>query len=166
MSNSTLGDHTLTTLFEKVWSSLDDILACVGVLLVSRILANSLHWCAKSYFELSIYSAQAIHFGFLFVVFMFLISHLIGSSTAVSLFSGFSIGFGYAMQPYIMSLLAGATFRSTDMFRKGDSVRIDDQIYILDHIGLLYVCVKKDNFVTYFPNAKLSSSAVGIRKRD
>jgi small-conductance mechanosensitive channel len=165
MSNSSTVNHTLTNLFDKVWGSLDDILACVGVFLVARIFANSLHWCAKSYFKLSVYSAQALHFGFIFVVFMFLISHLIGATTAVSLFSGFSIGFGYAMQPYIMSLLAGATFRSTDMFRKGDTVNILNNTYVLRHIGLLYVCVEKGDFITYFPNSTLSSSAVGIRKR-
>lgn len=164
LTNSSNTDNTLSTLFDTIWNSLDDILACVGVFLASRMVASTLHWCALSYFNLSPYSAQVIHFVFIGAMLLFLISHLIGSSTAVSLFSGFSIGFGYAMQPYIISILAGATFRSTGMFPAKCDIRIHDKIYTLDHIGMLYVCVvSKDGFITYFPNSTLSESAVGVK---
>ena len=98
------------------------------------------------------------------MVFIFLVGHLIGSDTATSLFSGFSIGFGYAMQPYIVSLLAGATFRSSSMFRAKDSLQINGQDYVLDHVGLLYLCAtSSDGYKTYFPNSMLAGTPVGVK---
>jgi small-conductance mechanosensitive channel len=155
--------ESLDILLTTVWHSLDDIFVCVGFFLAANVVASSVQWSLLNYFRSSHYTAQITHFGFLFMVFIFLVGHLIGSDTATSLFSGFSIGFGYAMQPYIVSLLAGATFRSGSMFRAKDLLRINGQDYTLEHTGLLYLCASSDGYKTYFPNSMLAGTPIGVK---
>jgi hypothetical protein len=159
---------SLSTLMSTIWYSLDDIFVCVGVFLAANVVAHSTEWCLCNYFKSSKYTAQTIHFAFLFAVGIFLIGHLIGESVSTSLFSGFFIGFGYALQPYIVSLLAGATFHTGSMFsRHGKKVmfRVQGEEYELDHVGLLHVCgTNTEGWETYFPNSMLASTPISIKR--
>lgn len=157
--------ESLDLLLGTVWRSLDDILVCAGMFIIAQVFSGYCSWSLRIYFNCSDYASQTVHFLIMFMVFIFLAGHLIGSETATSLFSGFSIGLGYAMQPYIVSLLAGVTFRSTGMFKRGDSIRILGSEYTLDHIGLIYVCAsdEKDGYKVYFPNSVLSGTSVGVK---
>ena len=93
---------------------------------------------------------------------------MIGESVSTSLFSGFFIGFGYALQPYIVSLLAGATFHTGSMFsRHGKKVmfQVQGEEYELDHVGLLHVCgTNTEGWETYFPNSMLASTPISIKR--
>ena len=151
-------------LFSKIWNSLDDILVCLGVFLVVQVFSSRLNHCLLNYFDMSAYIAQSAQFLFLFSTIIFLISHLLGSSVAVSLFSGFSIGLGYALQPYIVSLLAGGTLRMSNIIRRGDTLIIEEKSLVVDHVGLLYISTKKDKVITYFPSAMLSSRPFSIQR--
>jgi small-conductance mechanosensitive channel len=155
--------NSLDTLLTTVWYSLDDIFVCVGVFLAARVLATAIRSSLRDYFKCGHYISEISHFAILFVVIIFLVGHLIGTGTANSLFGGFSIGFGYAMQPYIVSLLAGATFRSGAMFKTKDVIQINGFDYVVDHVGLLYVCATRDGYKTYFPNSLMVQSPVGVK---
>lgn len=160
--------ESLSSLMSTVWYSLDDLFVVIGVFLAVNVLARSSEWCLRNYWETSYYVAQTLHFGLLFVVGVFLIGHLIGADVANQMFSGFSIGIGYAMQPYIVSILAGATFKGGSMFSRGSGeqvvLSINGKEYVLDHVGLLYLCATSDGFKTYFPNSMLASTPVSVKK--
>lgn len=161
--------ESLASLATTIWYSLDDIFVVLGVFLAVNVAARSSEWCLRHYWETSDYVAQALHFGLLFIVGIFLIGHLIGEEIGVQMFSGFSIGIGYAMQPYIVSLLAGATFKGGSMFYKkaeqSVALRINGNDYVLHHIGLLYLCVTDtDGYKTYFPNSMLASTPISVKK--
>ena len=151
-------------LFARIWYSLDDILVCLGVFLVASRCSRALHSCLRVYFEMSAYVSQSAHFLLMFTVIVFLASHLVGVSTAESLFGGLSIGFGYALQPYIVSLVAGGTFMLTRIIRRGDQLRIGEQTVVVDHVGLLYVSAKQDKMTMYFPNAILTSRPFSVSR--
>lgn len=164
-SNQTVGQTGVVSflnLFERIWYSLDDILVCLGVFLVACQCSRALHSCLRVYFEMSAYVSQSAHCFFLFTIFVFLVSHLVGVTTTESLFGGLSIGFGYALQPYIVSLVAGGTFILTRIIRSGDQLRIGDQTVVVDHVGLLFVSAKQDKMTTYFPNAMLTSRPFSV----
>lgn len=166
--NTTLGslkDESFIHLFERVWYSLDDVLVCIGVWLVAVNLSRLCHNGMRSYFRSSVYVAQAVHFAVLFSCSIFLVGHLVGGSTAVSLFQGFSIGFGYAMQPYIVSLLAGATFLSMDVIGAGDELIVNSESATVKYVGLLYVSTQKGATVTYYPNSVLSSRPFSVQRK-
>lgn len=157
-------DISLLRLVERIWYSLDDILVSLGIFLVSGQVSIFIHFCLRYYFQTSAYVSQAAHFMFQFTVFVFLLSHLVGMSTADSLFGGFSIGIGYAMQPYIVSLVAGATLLLSRMIQSGDQLTIRGETVQVDHVGLLYVAAKQDKSFTYFPNAMLAQSSFTVTR--
>lgn len=153
-------DNSFTNLFTTIWSSLDDILLSFGVLLVS---VPFFFGCSKGlhqYFKCSIYISQLFNFVAVGGILIFLLGHLLGERVAVSLFGGFSVGLGYAMQPYIVSLLSGATYYSSSMISEGDQILLDDKKYVVIDNGILYICAKdsKDNIVVYLPNSMFESS--------
>ena len=168
VNNSTLSDTeangSLFSLFERIWNSLDDIFVCFGMFLVATQLANSTYSCMRNYFRLSFYVSQATHFALLSTFCIFLIGHLVGSETAISFLGGLSIGLGYALQPYIVSLLAGGTLLSMETIRVGDELRIGKESATVEHVGLLYVTTKQDTFKTYFPNAMLAQTPFSVRR--
>lgn len=151
-------------LLDNIWNSLDDILVCVGVFLIAQIASSVLHRSMRTYFRLGAYISQASQFLLLFSVFIFLTGHLLGSETAVALFSGFSIGFGYALQPYIVSLMAGGTFYISGTVRRGDTLHVGEQSVHVESVGLLFVTTKQDKLVTYFPNSVLSSRPFSVER--
>ena len=151
-------------LLHNIWNSLDDILVCVGVFLIAQIMSSVLHRSMRTYFQLGAYISQAAQFLLLFSVFIFLAGHLLGSDTAVALFSGFSIGFGYALQPYIMSLMAGGTFYIAGTIRHGDKLHVGEQTVNVEAVGLLFVTAKSGKLVTYFPNSVLSSRPFSVER--
>lgn len=157
-------DISLLRLAERIWYSLDDILVSLGVFLLSGQISSFLHFCLRYYFHASAYVSQAVHFIFQFTMFVFLVSHLVGTATANSLFGGFSIGIGYAMQPYIVSLVAGGTLLMSRMIQSGDQLTIGDRTVRVDHIGLLFVSVKEDKVTTYFPNSMLTQSPFSVAR--
>ena len=111
-TSSVEANASLFSLFERIWNSLDDILVCFGIFLVFAQVSKSMYGCLRNYFSLSFYVSQAVHFLLLSTIVIFLIGHLVGTETAISFLGGLSIGLGYALQPYIVSLLAGGTLLS------------------------------------------------------
>ena len=161
-------DSSFTHLFTKIWSSLDDILLCFGVLLVSVPFFFACSKGMHQYFKCSIYLSQLSNFVAVGGVLIFLLGHLLGDQVAVSLFGGFSVGLGYAMQPYIVSLLSGATYYSSSMISEGDQILLDNKKYVVIDNGILYICAKdsKDNTVVYLPNSMFESSPLKCIKAD
>jgi small-conductance mechanosensitive channel len=148
-------DNTFTKLLTTVWTSLDDILLCAGILLVSIPLLTACSHGLHSYFKSSVYVSQSINFVAVAVVLVFLLGHLVGEKVAISLFGGFSVGVGYALQPYIVSLLSGATYYSTNMICEGDEIVVDKKKYRVIDNGILYILAKdvNENMMVYLPNA-------------
>ena len=148
-------ESTFTKLFTTVWTSLDDIFLCVGILLVSFPLLGSCSASIHHYFKYSMYVSQAVHFITVGIVVAFLLGHLVGEKVSISLFGGFSVGVGYALQPYIVSLLSGAAYYSSNIITEGDEIMIDKKKYKVIENGILYICAKDmtENMVVYLPNS-------------
>lgn len=161
-------DNTFTTLFTTVWKSLDDILLCAGILLVSIPLLTSCSHSVHSYFKYSVYVSQSINFVSVAVVLVFLLGHLMGEKVAVSLFSGFSVGIGYALQPYIVSLLSGATYYCSNMIKEGDEIVVDKKRYRVIDNGVLYICAKEvtEDMLVYLPNSMFQNRPLVCHKKN
>ena len=163
--------NTFNNFFTTVWGSLDDILLCAGVLLVSIPIFFTCSGVIHTYFETSIYVAQSINFICIFSLFAFIFGHLVGESVAISLFGGFSVGIGYALQPYIVSLLSGITYYSSSMLKEGDIIVLNERQYLIQSNGILYIIaeeIRKEEYKTendssppplivYLPNSMFQS---------
>lgn len=150
-------------LLQSLWFSLDDILICLCALIVARVVAVAIYWCLHSYFDIDEYESELVQFTFLGIVVVFLISHLFGETALTSILGGFSIGIGYALQPYIISFLAGSTLRLT--LAKGKVIFFNGQKMTVDYLGLLYVCASQDGVQTYIPNSYFQSAPLSVEKK-
>jgi len=150
-------------LLQSIWLSLDDILICLGAFIVAHVFAGAIYWCLHSYFDIDVYDSELVQFAFLGIVVVFLISHLFGETAVTSILGGFSIGIGYALQPYILSFLAGSTLRTT--LAKGNVILFNEQKLTVEHVGLLYVCASHGDVKTYIPNAYFQSVPLTIEEK-
>ena len=155
---------SFSTLFSKIWNSLDDVLICVCLFALALKASRIFYWCTQVYFRQSVYAAEIVSALWLGTVVVYLSSHLIGEATAVSLFSGFSIGIGYAMQPYITSVVSSAALKAMNMLKKGDTLQMGGVDYEVHHVGLLYVCTKNDKYYTYFPVTRFLSAQFSVHR--
>ncbi len=146
------------TLFVTIWESLDDVFICVTMAIVLYILSQWLYWCLSSYFDLSTYLSGSINFLFLGTISVFLLNHLFGPAISVSLFSGLSIGFGYALQPYIISLFTGLYNKSSGLVEEGDKIMFNNKRVTVSSVTLLHVVVRADVGDIYIPHAFFQST--------
>tara|TARA_B100000795_G_scaffold58599_1_gene38995 strand:- start:4274 stop:4762 length:489 start_codon:yes stop_codon:yes gene_type:complete len=152
-------------LLQSIWFSLDDIFICLCAFVVARVVAGAIYWCLNSYFDIDAYECELVQFIFLGIVVVFLISHLFGETAVTSILGGFSIGIGYALQPYIISFLAGSTLRATNTLTKGKIIIFNEQKLTVEHLGLLYVCATHDGIKTYIPNAYFQSAPLSVEEK-
>ena len=159
--------ETFELLLTSVWLSLDDIFICLGAFIVARVLASGMFWCLRSYFNIGAYESQLAQFSFLAVVVVFLISHLFGETAITSILGGFSIGIGYALQPYIICFLSGSTLRAAGILRKGQTVIMPGdppKMLTVEQLGLLHICVSDEKTTTYIPNSYFQTAPLVIAK--
>lgn len=146
------------TLFVTIWESLDDVFICVTMAIVLYILSQWLYWCLSSYFDLSTYLSGSINFLFLGTISVFLLNHLFGPDISVSLFSGLSIGLGYALQPYIISLFTGLYNKSSGLVEENDKIMFNNKPVTVTSVTLLHVIVCADVGKIYIPHAFFQST--------
>lgn len=147
-------DLPFTLVFNSVWYSLDDFFLCIGIILVSVPIITAIGGATQHYFRYSLWVGQAITFVLIATVFLFLLGHVAGESSTVSMLQGFALGVGYALQPYIVSLLSGATYFSTSMLEAGDQIYMDGDEYNIVSNGILYIKAEHTtkNILIYVPN--------------
>jgi hypothetical protein len=146
------------TLFVNIWGSLDDVFICVAMAIVLRVVSQWLYWCMASYFHLTIYMSDSINFLFLGTLSVFLLNHLFGPTVAVSLFSGLTIGMGYAFQPYIISLFTGLYNKSSGLTMNGDKILFNGKPATVTSVTLLHVVVRNEVGDVYIPHAFFQST--------
>lgn len=150
--------NSFETLFMNIWESLDDVFICVTTAIVLRVVSKWLYWCLSSYFVLSTYLSDSVNFVFLGTISVFLLNHLFGPTVAVSLFSGLSIGMGYAFQPYIISLFTGMYNESSGLIKKNDKILFNGKSVTVISVTLLHVVVEGAVGKAYIPHAFFQST--------
>lgn len=150
-------------LFTTLATSLDDIFIAASTFVVLRVLSSWLYWCMHTYFRLSAYISEVVNFGMWFVLTVFVLNHLFGAELSTSLFSGFSIGMGYAFQPYIVSLFTGLC--NGFMIRAGDTIMLDGRPMVVRKLTLFYVAVASGESTTYLPHAYFASRPLVVQSK-
>ena len=159
---SILGDSDLpfTNILNKAWSSVDDLVLCLGVILVASPIILSIGKVTQHYFRYSLWVGQSIIFLLLSFVFLFLLAHIAGETVMVSLLQGFGLGIGYALQPYIVALLSGCNYYFSGMIRAGDIILVDGAQYKVITNGILYIEAShtEKDLLLFLPNGYFSNN--------
>ena len=150
-------------IFTNIAASMDDLFIGATSFIVLRVLSSWLYWCMHSYFRLSAYISEVVNFILWLVLSVFIINHLFGSEVSTSLFQGFSIGMGYAFQPYIVSMFTGLC--NGFMIKKGDIILYNNKEVVVSKLTLFYVTVKSGDFISYIPHRVFSSSPLHVKSK-
>ena len=134
--------ETLETFVLNIWTSLDDVILCIGALLLAVSVSRNVHWVLTEYFATSSFMAQMAHVFVLGGAVLSILSHLFGNTVSRSIFGGFSIGVGYAMQPFIRNIVGGFILRSSEMIRTGIRIRLKDTDYTVTEVGMYYTTLR------------------------
>lgn len=157
--------ESLETFVLNIWTSLDDVLLCVGALLLAVTISKYVHWILSEYFVTSSFAAQLTHVLVLGGAAVSILTHLFGDGVSKTIFGGFSIGVGYAMQPYVVSIITGCMLRGSDMLSSGQRVQMSGKTFVVKDVGLYYTSLHVDNqpgSVTYFPNTAFQSGSFTV----
>ena len=151
--NSTV-DLPFTLALNRIWNSIDDFFICMGIIIITIPVVSAITSTSQHYFRYSLWTGQMVTFISITTVFLYLLSHIAGETTTVSILQGFSLGVGYALQPYIVSLLSGTTFFSTGMLAANDIIIMDDTEYEVVENGILFIEAKhtSQDLTIYIPN--------------
>lgn len=146
--------ETLETFVLNIWTSLDDVILCIGALLLAVSVSRNVHWVLTEYFATSSFMAQMAHVFVLGGAVLSILSHLFGNTVSRSIFGGFSIGVGYAMQPFIRNIVGGFILRSSEMIRAGIRIQMKDTKYTVVEVGMYYTTLQPTDGVgtEYVPN--------------
>mgnify|MGYP006102986467 CR=1 FL=1 len=154
MSATNVVELPFTFAFHKIWNSIDEFFLCVGMIIITVPIVMTISSTSQHYFRFSLWTAQMLIFLSLSTLFLYLLSSVAGESTSVSMLQGFALGVGYALQPYIVSLLSGTTFFSTGMLSTNDIIIVDGSEYTIVSNGILFLEAKHNlkDLTIYIPN--------------
>jgi len=143
-----------TFALNNIWNSIDDFVMCIGVVIITVPIVISVASLTQHYFRYSLWTGQMVTFVSIASIFLYLLGHVAGETTTVSMLQGFALGIGYALQPYIVSLLSGTTFFSTGMLAADDIIIIDNTEYTIVSNGILFIEAKHNSqdLKIYVPN--------------
>ena len=156
--------ESLETFVLNIWSSLDDVILSIGALLLAVGVSKNIHWVFSEYFATSSFVAQMAHVFVLGGAFVSILTHLFGDGVSKAIFGGFSIGVGYAMQPFIRNVLGGCILRSSEMVRPGMRIRINEKEYEVVDVGLYYTSLRTNDSsgVEYLPNTSFENGPFAV----
>jgi len=151
------------SLFSNIASSMDDLFIAATTFVVLRVVSSWLYWCMYRYFRLSAYMSETVNFLMWLLLSVFVVNHVFGTEISTSLFSGFSIGMGYAFQPYIVSMFTGLC--NGFMIRQGDTILLNDKAVVVKKLTLFYVVVACGEYQTYVPHSFFASTPLKVRSQ-
>ena len=100
---------------------------------------------------------------FLFAVCLY---QIIGVGAVQHFVSGFSIGIGYALQPYIISMFNGAALYGGGRVKRKTRVKFsdDDKYMYVECVGLFFTELKTDENVSIFvANSKMIHDTLYVK---
>ena len=157
--------ESLETFVLRVWTSLDDVLLCIAALLLAVTISKYIHWILSEYFATSSFAAQLAHVLVLGGAAVSILTHLFGDGVSSTIFGGFSIGVGYAMQPYVVSIVTGCMLRGSEMLSVGQRVSLSDKTFKVRDVGLYYTTLEpteSPGITTYVPNTAFQSTTFSV----
>lgn len=134
----------LSFLAENVWESVDDILVGILVLSFGQVLAHGTHYVLGDLLRYPMFLVDLICTSWRFFLFAVCLYQIIGVGAVQHFVGGFSIGIGYALQPYIVSMFNGAALFGGGLVKEKKLVKFKkDGTYMrVEHVGLFFTELK------------------------
>ena len=178
-----MGHHTLFTcreifiymwgalsfLADNVWESVDDIWVGVLVLTVGHMIAHGVHYLLGRLLKYPMFIVDIITTSWRFFLFAVCLYQIIGVGAVQHFVAGFSVGIGYALQPYIISMFNGAAMFGSGMVERGALVKFkaDDTDWMtVIHVGLFFTRLEYGrDTVVFVSNSEMIQNTLYVQKR-
>ena len=154
----------LSFLADNIWESLDDIFVGVLVLTIGQTLARGTHYVLAELLRYPMFLVDVITTSWRFFLFAVCLYQILGVGAIQHFGGGFSIGIGYALQPYIVSMFNGAALFGGGVVKTGKRVRFkpEDEYMTVEHVGLFFTRLSRGKEIILIANAKMISGTLYV----
>lgn len=138
----------------------DDIFVAIIVLTLGNVVGHGVHHVLYNMLQYPKMMADVITTSWRFFLLGLCLYQVIGMGSVQHFINGFSIGIGYALQPYIISIFNGFTLYSGNVLRKKVEVRLnkDEDFYRVESVGLFFTTLRRGDLLRIVPNSKMMST--------
>ena len=160
----------------ELWENLDDVFVSILIIVIGNQIAHLLYKFTKDFLKLGILPAQTIKIVLQAFVFVVILLQILGDDVVRSFTGGISIGIGYALQPYIISIFNGLMIHNDDIIIPGDNKSYGSIISIpsmnlinvkIDSVGLFNtLLINNKNEKILLSNSTLMRSSIIIHNND
>ena len=160
----------------ELWENLDDVFVSILIIVIGNQIAHLLYKFTKDFLKLGILPAQTIKIVLQACVFVVILLHILGDDVVRSFTGGISIGIGYDLQPYIISIFNGLMIHNDDIIIPGDNKSYGSIISIpsmnlinvkIDSVGLFNtLLINNKNEKILLSNSTLMRSSIIIHNND
>jgi small-conductance mechanosensitive channel len=156
----------LSFLADNMWESVDDILVGILVLSVGHLIAHGVQYILNGLLKYPRFIVDIITTSWRFFLFAVCLYQIIGVGAVQHFVGGFSIGIGYALQPYIISMFNGAALYGGGRIKRRARVKFsdEDKYVSVEYVGLFFTELKTDDNVSIFvANSKMIQDTLYVK---
>ena len=139
---------------------IDDVLVSIIVLTLGSVIGHGVHHVLYRMLKYPKMIADVITTSWRFFLIGLCLYQVIGMGSVQHFVNGFSIGIGYALQPYIMSIFNGFTLYSGKVLRTNVEVRLEKgtDFYRVESVGLFFTTLRRGDIQRIVPNSKMMNT--------
>ena len=90
-----------------MWENADDVLVSIILIIIGNVIASIIYYFTKEFLKTGVLFAQIVKITFQLFIIVICVVQVIGEDVVSHFTGGISIGLGYALQPYIISIFNG-----------------------------------------------------------
>ena len=149
-----------------MWENADDVLVSIILIIIGNIIASLIYYFTKEFLKTGVLFAQIIKITFQLFIIVICVVQIIGQDVVSHFTGGISIGLGYALQPYIISIFNGLMVHNDhDVVPKKTRISLPSEgitnAYV-ESIGLFNTVLKENGDTIIISNSSLTRGALRI----
>lgn len=149
-----------------MWENADDVLVSIILIIIGNVIASIIYYFTKEFLKTGVLFAQIVKITFQLFIIVICVVQVIGEDVVSHFTGGISIGLGYALQPYIISIFNGLMVHNDhDVVPKQTRISLPAEgitnAYV-ESIGLFNTVLKENNDTIIISNSTLTRGALRI----
>lgn len=149
-----------------MWENADDVLVSIILIIIGNVIASIIYYFTKEFLKTGVLFAQIVKITFQLFIIVICVVQVIGEDVVSHFTGGISIGLGYALQPYIISIFNGLMVHNDhDVVPKKTRISLPSEgitnAYV-ESIGLFNTVLKENGDTIIISNSTLTRGALRI----
>ena len=159
-------EGNITISSSEASNNIDDVFVSIIIIVIGNKLASYMYEFLKDFLKVNILTSQILKITVQLFIIVLCVVQLIGSEVVNNFTGGISIGLGYALQPYIISIFNGLMVHNDhDVVPKKTRISLPSEgitnAYV-ESIGLFNTVLKENGDTIIISNSTLTRGALRI----